>query len=220
MTEEIRPKGKLEKIVDEHGKKIFVAGIALVLLVGGWAWYSMKYVPQKQEEANAALFMAQRYFEKDSIGAVLNGTADDLGVLDIADEYGSTKAGHLAHYYAGRTYMKEGKFDEAIEHLEKTNFSDELMAPMTKALIGDCYSELEQFETAADYYWEAATMRDNEYSAPRCYMKAATVYEKLGNWDQALKAYNAIKNNYAESDLAKDIKKYISRAETKLQVQG
>jgi tetratricopeptide (TPR) repeat protein len=217
MTEEIRPKSKLEHIVEVHGKKIFAAGIAFIVLIGGWAWYSYKIKPQKQEDATSALFMVQRYFANDSIGPVLNGSEDYLGALDIADQYGSMKAGKLAHYYAGRTYMKEAKFEEAIDHLEKTSFSDELMAPLTKCLIGDCYSELGDYEKAADLYWDAAKMRDNDYTTPRCYQKAAVVYEKLGDWENALKAYEAIKADYLETEVAKDIQKYISRAETRLQ---
>lgn len=215
MTEEIRPKGKLESIVDQYGRIIFIAGLAFVVLLGGWWYYTYKMVPKKEASANEALFMAEKYFEQDSISAVLNGSADNMGVLDIADEYGSTRAGKRAHYYAGRTYMKEGNFEDAINHLEKANFSDEMMAPMVKCLIGDCYSELEDYETAADYYWEAATMRDNEFTSPQCYMKAALVYEKLGDFDQAIEAYNRIKKDYKDTDLAKDIQKYISRAETK-----
>lgn len=217
MTEEIRPKGTLEKIVEEHGKKILIAGVAFILLMGGWYWYTSQIKPKKVENANNAIFMVQRYFEKDSINTVYEGDGEHMGAYDVIEQYGGTKAARLAHYYIGRTLMKESKYEEAIDHLKKTKFKDELMAPQTQTLIGDCYSELEQYEEAAEHYWEAATMRDNNYSAPIAYMKAGLVYEKLGNWEKALKAYEAIKNDFRESEQAKDIQKYISRAETRLQ---
>lgn len=220
MTEEIRPKGKLESIIDEHGKKLFIAGIALVLVAGAWWYYSFQMVPKKERAANQELFMAERYFERDSVGPVLEGTSEFAGALDIAEAYGNTKAGKRAHYYIGRTYMKQGKFDEAISHLEQTDFDDEMMAPLTKRLIGDCYVELDELETAVDYYWDAAKMRDNNYSTPQCYKKAALVYEKLENWEKALKAYTILKNDYPESEWSKDIQKYIARAEAKINSAG
>jgi len=210
MTEEIRPKGTLEKIVEVHGKKIFIAGIAFLVLVGAWWYYTYQMKPKREAAASEEIFMAQRYFGADSTSAVLNGTGEAMGTIDIASEYKGTKTGRLANFYSGRVLMTEKKYDEAISYFKKTKFSDELMAPLTKCLIGDCYSELEDYDQAVKYYWEAATMRENSYSSPKCYRKAAGVYEKLGNWDKAIEAYETIQKNYP-----KDIQKYISRAKTR-----
>ena len=41
-----------------------------------------------------------------------------LGFIDIADDYSSTKAGKLANYYAGLSYLYLGEFENAIDYLE------------------------------------------------------------------------------------------------------
>jgi hypothetical protein len=45
-------------------------------------------------------------------------------MLTIAEDFGSTKAGNLANFYAGTALMKQGKFDEAIEYL--SDFSSKI----------------------------------------------------------------------------------------------
>jgi len=72
------------------------------------------------------MFMAQKYFEQDSIRKALNGDGQYLGFLAIIDEYGMTKSSNLSHYYAGMCYLKLGQFEhvavasEQAEH-ERTD---------------------------------------------------------------------------------------------------
>jgi hypothetical protein len=45
-------------------------------------------------------------------------------------------------------------------------------------------------------------------------MKAAMVYEMKNDWKKALSLYERIKNDYPNSTEARDIEKYIARAQT------
>lgn len=196
-------------------KMIQIAVGTLAVLVAGYIYYSRYYLPAQEEEASAALFMTQRYFEKDSFDLVLNGDGKNPGAIDIADEYGNTKSGNLAKYYAGRTYLAKGDYENALTYLKKAKFDDEMLAPLTKILIGDCHVQLDQYEEAAENFMKAANMRKNDYSAPIALMKAGRVYEKLNEWDKALKAYKIIKKEYKDTEYGINIDKYIYRAEAK-----
>lgn len=202
---------------NKNQKNIQIGLGAVVVLIAGWYYYSKVYMPEQEDKASSALFYTQKYFEKDSMDLVLNGDGKNPGAIDIADEYGSTKSGNLAKYYAGRAYLSKGDYKNALAYLKKTSFDDQMMAPMTTMLIGDCQVELDQFEEAASSFMKAATMRKNDYSSPLALMKAGRAYEKLNKWEKALKAYELLKKDYKATEYGNNIDKYIYRAKTKVE---
>jgi tetratricopeptide (TPR) repeat protein len=162
------------------------------------------------------MFMAEKYFEQDSLKKALNGDGQYLGFLAIIDEYGMTKSANLAQYYAGISYLKLGQFDKALEHLDKFSSDDELIGPMAKGAMGDANMELNQTQKAADLYKEAAEMRKNEFTTPLFLMKSGLAYEELGNFEKALEAYKKIKADYSRSFEGREIDKNIAFLEGKL----
>ncbi len=71
------------------------------MLIAGFIYYIKIYQPGQEQEAAGQLFMAERYFEKDSMNYVLKGDGKYPSAVDVADEFGNTKAGNLAKFYAG-----------------------------------------------------------------------------------------------------------------------
>jgi tetratricopeptide (TPR) repeat protein len=147
----------------------------------------------------------------DSLNLALNGDGMYPGFLQIIDDYGITSSANLAHYYTGVIYLQMGSFEEAIDHLQKFKSKDQIVSAMACGAIGDAYMELNDISKAASYYLDAAEMRDNEFSAPIFYLKAGMAYELLGQYDDALEAYEIIKYEYPSSNEAREIDKYISR---------
>jgi len=141
----------------------------------------------------------------------LNGDGSYPGFLQIIDDYGMTKSAKLAHYYAGIIYLNQGSYEEAIDHLEKFNTKDVMLAPMAKGAIGDAYMELGKKEEAAAQYVKAAETYNNEFTTPVFLQKAAWAYEDAGNKEKALEIYNKIKTEYPRSAESRDIEKYITR---------
>jgi tetratricopeptide (TPR) repeat protein len=159
--------------------------------------------------------MAQKYFEQDSLQLALNGDGPNLGFLDIADEYSSTKAGNLANYYAGVCYLNLGQFENAITYLDQFSGDDEIISVVAKGAIGDAFLELNQPEEALEYYSKAAGMNDNDFVIPIYLMKAAQTAEILGDYNKALSFYKRIKSDFPESREASDIDKQIAFAANK-----
>lgn len=182
-----------------------VAGL-VGLLVG---YFGYRYYQNSQDEtAQAELFPAVYKLEADSTKKSLNGDGRSPGLLSIADQYGSTKAGNLAELYAGIGLLKEGKYDDAIERLKDFSASDLLVQARAYALIGDAYMEKKNYDEAADYYRKAADYKPNKYFTPGYLMKLATAYEQAKQNDKAIDAYNEIIEKYAQSAEAVSAKKY------------
>jgi tetratricopeptide (TPR) repeat protein len=177
----------------------------------------VQYIQKPQEaEAQEMIFMAQKYFEQDSLRLALNGDGPNMGFIDIADEYGSTKAGNLANYYAGVCYLNMGDFENAIVYLDEFNGKDEILSVVAKGAIGDAFLELNQPEEALEYYTKASKVNKNEFVIPIYLQKAAQTAEILNDYNAALGFYKRIKNEFPESREASDIDKQIAYVEKKL----
>ncbi|MBT8327194.1 MAG: tetratricopeptide repeat protein, partial [Bacteroidia bacterium] len=158
---EIKGVESLKQFYETNKQNINIAAIAAILLLAGVWYYYKQYKPSLEIEASDSLFMAERYYGEDSLNLALNGDGINLGMIDIADEYGSTKVGERATYFAGRILLEQGKYNESLEYLEDASFDDEFLAAQIIALQGDCYSELGEYEKAGDYYMKAANKRSN-----------------------------------------------------------
>lgn len=206
----------LQKIYDSNKKNINLAMIVLVAIAAG-AWYYVRmYKPGLEKDAQESFFMAERYFQMDSLSLALNGDGINSGMIDLADEYGSTKVGSLAAYYAARIYMKQGDFESALDYLNDVSFSDEIMSAQIVTLKGDCQSELGDYSAAADHYMDAASKRDNGVSTPYALRKAGEAYEEAGEYSDALEAYSQIQEDYPTARDARSIDVMIARVEAKI----
>jgi tetratricopeptide (TPR) repeat protein len=209
---------QLETFFNKNKKILTIAMGALVVLVGGYMYYTEMIQKPKEKKALEEIFTAEFFFAKDSFNLALNGREGEFyGFLQVIDEYGGTKAGNMANYYAGICYLRMGKFEDAISHLKKFKSSDVILGPMALGCIGDAYRELGQSEEAALYYEKAAGKSDNAFTAPMYLKKAGMTYEEdLKDLEKALKAYTKIREEYGNSTEGRDIGRYITRLEYQL----
>ncbi len=198
---------RTEAWVEKNQKGIIGAIAVVAVCVLGYFVYSQYIQKPKEAEAMNEMFQAQNYWEqaltapaKDSLfNLSLHGGEGKFGFLDIIDNYGSTDAANLAHYYAGMAYFNLKKYPEAIEHLDKFRSKDEMLAPLAKGAIGDAFVQLNQTEDALKYYEEAAKMRTNDFTTPRFLLKAGIAAMTLNQNDKALKHFMKIKEEYPKS---------------------
>jgi tetratricopeptide (TPR) repeat protein len=202
-----------EHWLEKHSKTAtIVAGVALLIVAG---YFGFNYYKSNQNAlAQKDMFQAVYYFEADSLNLALKGDGNNLGFLDIINEYGITEAGNLSHFYAGYCFLKQGKFDDAISQLKDYSSKDLLVQPRAYSLIGDAYMELKKFDDAASYYSKAADYQPNKYFTPAYLMKVALAYEKLNQNDKAKEAYEKVITNYWESSEYQNARKYKARLET------
>jgi TolA-binding protein len=203
---------KTEQFIVSNQRLIGIVVLAVVAIILGYFAYQRYYIEPRTEEAQTQIFVAQRFFEADSLDKALYGDGNSLGFIDIVDDYGMTKPGNLANYYAGISFLKKGNFEQAINYLEDFNGDDNIIGPMATGAIGDAYLELGDTSKAAAYYLEAANQRDNELTTPVFLLKAGRTQEMMGNYDKALDIYNRIKMDYSKTQEGRVIDKYIGRA--------
>jgi len=207
---------KSEKFIEKNQKILtIVIGSAVVIVLGVFAFQKL-YIAPREKAAQGQMFVAQKYFEQDSLNKALNGDANYPGFLDIIDEYSMTKSANLANYYAGIIYLKQGKFEDAITYLKKFDSNDEFVGPMATGGIGDAYMELGEKDKAVEYYLKASSQQVNDLTSPLYMMRAAFVYEELGNYDKAVELYEKIQKEHVKSTEARDIDKYIEQAKAKI----
>ena len=206
---------KTELWIEEHQKLIYGI-IAAVIVIAGIVWGLKALNDKKDRNASSEIFTAQKYFEKENYEAALTGDGNYLGFTEVYDSYSNTKTGKLAAYYAGISYMKLGKYNEAIDYLKKFNGKDDILAPLALGAIGDCYMELDNTNEAVAYYMKAANKSKNDFTGPMFLTKAGMTYEILGDYANALNCYKTLKADYPLSNEAFEISKSIARMEEML----
>lgn len=206
---------KTELWIENNQKTLWA--ILIALLVVAFAIFGItKYNQKRNQSAMNESFMPQKYFEKEQYDLALNGDGNYMGFLDIVSKYGSTKAGKLASYYAGISYMKQGNYNDAIEYLKKYTNNDKVLAPLALGAIGDCYMELGDNQNAATYYDKAANKNPNDFTSPLFLNKLGNTYEIMGNYAKALETYQTLKKDFPLSNEAFEISKNIANLEEKM----
>lgn len=175
-----------------------------------WSGYNY-YMASLDEEAQKEMFRAVFYFENDSLQLALAGNGPAKGFEYIIDEYGGTKAGNLARFYAGTAYLRLGQFEKAAETLEDFKGGDLLVTARAYSLTGDAYMELKQYDKAVDWYKKAVSWQPNKFFTPAYLMKLGLAQELAGNVDGAIAVYSEIANNYSDQSEASDAKKFRAR---------
>lgn len=203
---------KAEGFLKINQKLLTIVGGIVLAVVLGIVGYNY-YTKSQDEDAQSAMFNAVYAFEADSLKQALNGTGGNEGILAIADNYGGSNAGNLANFYAGVALVKQGKFDEGIEHLKNFSSNDLLIQGRAYVLIGDAYMEKKSTDDAITYYKKAAEYKPNKTFTPAYLMKLAIAYEAAKNNKEALAVYTEIVEKYPDSIETGNAKKYKSKLE-------
>ncbi len=202
---------KTEQFIEDNQKVLTIIMFAIIIVVGGyWGAKKLYFAPQEQQ-AQVEMFAAQNYFEKDSFSLALNGDGMNAGFIEIADNYSLIKPGKLAKYYAGISYLRLGQYDDAIEYLSSFSCGDELLNATAKGALGDAYLENGDIDAAISNYKSASSV-DNSIVTPTYLFKLGMIYEDQKEFDNALTAYQKIKDNYKTTFEGRNIDKYITRA--------
>lgn len=204
--------GKAEQFVEKNQKKLMNVLLIVAVIVGGYFGVQKFYIQPKEKDAQAQMRFAENWFEKKEFKLAIEGDGNNLGFLDIIEEYGITKSANLANYYAGISYLKLKKYEKAIEYLKSFSSEDFSIKNAALSAIGDAYVELGKNKEAVSYYMDAASSNENEVTTPLYLMKAGATYERIKDFSAALEVYETIETKFPNSRQANNIEKYITRA--------
>jgi len=201
----------------------YILGIIGVIAVAVLGYLAYSQFVQKPKETSAAneMYYPQQYFDqalaattaKDSLFTLaLEGAEGKYGFLDIIEEYNGTQAANLANYSAGMSYLNMNKYEDAIIYLEDFKSDDDILGALAKGGLGDAFMQLNQPSDALGYYEAAAKHSINEYTTPKFLHKAGVTAMEMGDNSKALDYFQRIKDEFKDSDAARNIEAFIGMA--------
>jgi tetratricopeptide (TPR) repeat protein len=206
---------RFSAFVKSNQRNLAIAGGVIVLGIAYFLFTSASSA-EKEEEASDQMYRAVEYFEKDSLNLALNGDGQNSGLLDVADEYGSTKTGNLAKFYIGCIYLKQNKLEDAKSYFEDFKSSDDMVSAACYAALASIAEQEKEFDKAAGLYQKASDVQKNKFTSPQFLADAARCYESAENYASALRLYEYIKKEYPDSQEGSQIEKYITRVQAKM----
>ncbi len=212
--EQRQPTDVLESVWFKNKKFIAYIIVGVIAVAGGIFAYQSYVVKPRAERAAAAIFTAQNYFAVDSFRLALNGDGINKGFLYIINNYGATKEGNLAKYYAGISYLKLGEFDNAVKYLKDFSTDAKQIQMMAYGALGDALSEQGKSQEAIDSYKKAAgEFPDDEFNSSEYLFRAGLLNETMGKTKEAVDIYKDLKKRFPKTDKGFNIDKYIYRLE-------
>jgi len=201
----------MQSSFEKNQKVIVGAVVALVVLVGGFFGYREFIQKPNEEKAANALFSAARWFEVDSLNFALNGDGQHKGALDVIKKFDGTKAANLAQYYAGMSFLRTGKPQDAVKHLEKFDGKGTPLEYLADGAMGDAYMDMGQAAKGIEMYKKAAGNDKDMYTSPLYLFRAALASEQSGKIDDAKKLYKELKEKFPYSQQGNQADKYLAR---------
>ncbi|MBR2149941.1 MAG: tetratricopeptide repeat protein [Prevotella sp.] len=201
---------KTEAFFEKNKKTIIIAVVAVIAIVVCAILANNYYFTPRQEEASTELSKSQELFQEEQYDKAL------AGFQKVASDYSSTDAGNLAQLYIGLCQANLGKWQEAVNALEKySSGKDQIISPAAEGALGNAYANLNQLDKAVEHLKKAASMADNNSLSPTFLIQAGEILESQGKKDEALKLYQEIKEKYFQSMQYQTIDAYIERASAK-----
>lgn len=215
LIDVVEVKETAQDFFEKNKNAVLIGLVLLVLLVVGFIAYKFAYKAPRESAAMSELYRAELQFEKDSFTLALENPGGGFsGFLDIIDQYGGTTAANTAKYYAGVSYLQLGRYDEAVEYLSDFSPKGSVTPIMKFGTLGDAYSELGEFGDAIGAYKKAANSGNNEFLTPYYLNKYGQLLNREGRSDEALKAFERIRDDYSKSAEFSTAKLYISRIQS------
>ena len=202
-----------EEFIQKNQKTIIICVVAILVVVLAIFGLRKWYFQPREVRAAEEMYAAEQWFQQGDFDKALNGDDTFRGFLSVIDNYGSTKAGNLAKYYAGIANLRLGNYDEAIKWLGKYNGKDTFTKPIAIMAEGDAEMELGNTDKAVSLYIKAANADDNYITAPTALFKAGLGYLVMGDNAKALDCFKSVKQKYPEATEWQEIDKYIGIAE-------
>lgn len=201
--------------VQANKKYIVWATVAVIALVCAALLYVWAFRQPAIQKGNDAIGQAdlQLAAGNDSIALVqYQAVAND-------DSY---DAGNRAALQAAILLYKDGKFQEALNYLDKFDAKESIIGAGAYSLEGDCYVNLNKLDDALKCFGKAVDASDeNPVYTPFFMLKEARVYRAKGDFAKEAGVYEQIKNEYPQyaGNYGLDIDRYIERAKAQAEAK-
>ncbi len=198
--------------------------VVLALAVLGWGLYTER----QSAKASGALDEAMKVYEARIRTA---GEVSDAGevsyleeknkyedaakkLMEVANKYSRTRPGQAARYYAALSQEHLGRYDEAQKNLTQLENSNEEFAALARFQLADVYDKTGKSEESLKLYRQLADHPTVMVPKPVVLFTLADHLSKK-NPQEAVKLYNQIKKDFADSSLAEQANQRLESLEPK-----
>lgn len=189
--------------------------VVLALAVGGWRYWQS----QRSEEAQVLLGAILNEYNAGNWETALEGTDTAPGLLEIADEYGSTATGEQATFFAADALFQLGRADEALEMFQEYD-GEGLLAASALAGQAAIYEQNGDPERAAELYERAAGTFESPASTPGYLLDAGRAYAAAGDTDEAVEAYRQVIDEWDATPEARTAQAELGMVEARASASG
>ena len=207
---------KSEAFFLKYKKAIIGCIIAVIAIIAAWVLIDMFVLTPNRVKGQEAMAKGQQLFANDEMQKAIQGDSTGfVGFAKLAEEYGGQN-GNLANLYTGLAYAQQGKWNEAVQYLEKyKDQGDEMISPAAEGALGNAYAHLQKLDEAVKHLKNAAKRADNNSLSPTFLIQAGEILESQGKKAEALELYQEVKDKYFQSMQYQTIDAYIERASAK-----
>jgi tetratricopeptide (TPR) repeat protein len=194
---------------EENKKKIYIA-IGSVAIVAVLIFLYISNKKTKNEEAEVKLSAVINLYDQGKYQEAILGdqAAGITGLLEIVNEYGSTKSGETAKLYLANCYFNLKDYDNALKFFEDYGGNNDIIKASCLSGIGAVYEAKGDLIKAAEYYEKSANVdksvvinQENLYYAIRAYTNA-------GDKQNAKRILDKLKEQYPKSKYINESKRF------------
>lgn len=190
-----------EKFIEKHASKIAIAFGVIILGILAYFGYQQFVVAPKNTEAMQTYVIAQKNLAQGKDTEALGGKSDaNPGFLGIAEKYKGTAVAEMAGYNAAILKFKEGKYQDAINLLEKFNSEDKTLVALKYGVMADAKSNLKRNDEAIQLFEKAINASADTYTQYHFTRKAGLLSLAMNKKAEAKKYFTTIDEKYEEYD--------------------
>ena len=201
---------KAVNIFDERRTAVIGVLVAFVVMVIAFAGYKY-YLVGQGDEATARLGSIILTYERGLWEEALDGTAETIGLLEIANRYGNTTEGNLARFYAADALYRLNRKEESLKYFEAYDKDDNLLGAAAFAGEAAVNEDLGNEKRAAERYYQAALVYENSLISPEYLLSAARNYEAVAEYSSAREMYKLIETRFPDTGAAGGLDLYFAR---------
>jgi predicted negative regulator of RcsB-dependent stress response len=206
----------VESVASHQQTLWIVLGAVIVIGLGIFGWSS--YSQRQTLKAGAALDDGMKVFEARirapgepvDAGEITyvdekNKFADsEKKFLEISSQYGRTRPGQLAMYYAALSEIQLKHFDDAEKHLnDLQSAGDENLAGLARFQLASVYDQNGKTSQAVDLYKQLAD-KPTEFVPKAVVLLTLADHYRTTDPAQASKLYNQVKTEFADTPAAQE----------------
>jgi predicted negative regulator of RcsB-dependent stress response len=187
---------------------VVTAALIVALAIFGWNSYSRRQTAKAAASLDDAMKIFQARIrtpgEQVEPGEITyideknKYTDAEKKFADVASQYGRTKPGQVARYYAALSAVQLKKFAEAEKDLNQLVGADESLAGLARFQLAGIYLQENKDSQAVDLYKQLADKPTVFVPKPMVLLTLADHYRKTDP-TQAAKLYNEVKQQFPDA---------------------